>query len=76
MLGGFTARPREWRVRGWPSEAKTDKRDAMSSPTPAGPDANKCTCSDELLDRLRVFNGFDIDLAANQTRLTTGAAMR
>jgi hypothetical protein len=26
--------------------------------------------SDELLARLRVLNGFDIDLAADQTRLT------
>lgn len=57
----------------YPGEAKTDKRDAYVIADTAR------TCrrqvhwldagSDELLAQLRVLNGFDIDLAADQTRL-------
>jgi hypothetical protein len=58
----------------YPGEAKTDKRDAFII---AGTGRTRRTqvqwldaTSDELLERLRVLNGFDIDLAADQTRLT------
>ena len=56
----------------YPGEAKTDKRDAYVIADTARTrrqvhwlDAG----SDELLAQLRVLNGFDIDLAADQTRL-------
>ena len=43
-------------------------------PTPAAPGATRCTGSDagddELLDQLRVLNGYDADLAADATRLS------
>ena len=58
----------------YPGEAKTDKRDAFII-TDTGRTRRKQVqwldaASDELLERLRVLNGFDIDLAADQTRLT------
>jgi transposase len=58
----------------YPGEAKTDKRDAFII-ADTGRTRRKQVHwldvgSDELLDRLRVLNGFDIDLAADQTRLT------
>ena len=58
----------------YPGEAKTDKRDA-SIIADTGRTRRKQVHwldvgSDELLERLRVLNGFDIDLAADQTRLT------
>ncbi len=58
----------------YPGEAKTDKRDAFVI-ADTGRTRRKQVHwldagSDELLDRLRVLNGFDIDLAADQTRLT------
>jgi transposase len=57
----------------YPGEAKTDKRDAYLI-ADTGRTRRKQVHwldagSDELLDRLRVLNGFDIDLAADQTRL-------
>jgi transposase len=57
----------------YPGEAKTDKRDAYII-ADTGRTRRKQVHwldvgSDELLDRLRVLNGFDIDLAADQTRL-------
>jgi Transposase len=57
----------------YPGEAKTDKRDAFII-ADTGRTRRKQVHwlgvgSDELLDRLRVLNGFDIDLAADQTRL-------
>ena len=58
----------------YPGEAKTDKRDAFII---AGTGRTRRkqvqwldAASDELLERLRALNGFDIDLAADQTRLT------
>jgi transposase len=58
----------------YPGEAKTDKRDAFII-ADTGRTRRKQVHwldagSDELLDRLRVLNGFDVDLAADQTRLT------
>jgi transposase len=57
----------------YPGEAKTDKRDAYII-ADTGRTRRKQVHwldvgSDELLERLRVLNGFDIDLAADQTRL-------
>jgi transposase len=57
----------------YPGEAKTDKRDAYII-ADTGRTRRKQVHwldagSDDLLDRLRVLNGFDIDLAADQTRL-------
>jgi hypothetical protein len=57
----------------YPGEAKTDRRDAFVI-ADTGRTRRKQVHwldvgSDELLDRLRVLNGFDIDLAADQTRL-------
>jgi transposase len=57
----------------YPGEAKTDKRDAFII-ADTGRSRRKQVHwldadSDELLERLRVLNGFDIDLAADQTRL-------
>jgi transposase len=58
----------------YPGEAKTDKRDAFII-ADTGRTRRKQVHwldvgSDELLERLRVLNGFDIDLAADQTRLS------
>jgi transposase len=58
----------------YPGEAKTDKRDAFII-ADTGRTRRKQVHwldagSDELLERLRVLNGFDIDLATDQTRLT------
>ena len=58
----------------YPGEAKTDKRDAFVI-ADTGRTRRKQVHwldagSDELLERLRVLNGFDIDLAADQTRLS------
>ena len=58
----------------YPGEAKTDRRDAYVI-ADTGRTRRKQVHwldagSDELLDTLRVLNGFDIDLAADQTRLT------
>lgn len=58
----------------YPGEAKTDKRDAFVI-ADTGRTRRKQVHwldvgSDELLERLRVLNGFDIDLAADQARLT------
>jgi transposase len=57
----------------YPGEAKTDKRDVFII-ADTGRTRRKQVHwldvgSDELLERLRVLNGFDIDLAADQTRL-------
>jgi transposase len=57
----------------YPGEAKTDKRDAYII-ADTGRTRRKQVHwldagSDDLLSRLRVLNGFDIDLAADQTRL-------
>jgi transposase len=57
----------------YPGEAKTDKRDAFII-ADTGRTRRKQVHwldagSDELLGQLRVLNGFDIDLAADQTRL-------
>ncbi|MDA8287774.1 MAG: IS110 family transposase [Actinomycetota bacterium] len=58
----------------YPGEAKTDKRDAFVIADTARTRRKQVhwldVGSDELLERLRVLNGFDIDLAADQTRLT------
>ncbi len=58
----------------YPGEAKTDRRDAYVLADTARTRRRQVhwldTSSDELLARLRVLNGFDIDLAADQTRLT------
>jgi transposase len=58
----------------YPGEAKTDRRDAYVIADTA---RTRCwqvhwldTGSDALLEQLRVLNGFDIDLAADLTRLT------
>jgi len=58
----------------YPGEAKTDKRDAFVI-ADTGRTRRKQVHwldagSDELLEQLRVLNGFDIDLAADQTRLS------
>src|SRR5215212_3498140 len=58
----------------YPGEAKTDRRDAFVLADTARMRRRQVhwldTASDELLDQLRVLNGFDIDLAADLTRLT------
>ena len=58
----------------YPGEAKTDRRDAFviadTARTRRGQIHWLDTCSDELLEQLRVLNGFDVDLAADLTRLT------
>jgi transposase len=57
----------------YPGEAKTDRRDAFVIADTGRTRRNQVhwldVGSDELLERLRVLNGFDIDLAADQTRL-------
>jgi transposase len=57
----------------YPGEAKTDRRDAYVI-ADTGRTRRKQVHwldagSDDLLDQLRVLNGFDVDLAADQTRL-------
>jgi transposase len=56
----------------YPGEAKTDRIDAFVIADTARTRRTKVhwldTRSDELLDQLRVLNGFDIDLAADLTR--------
>ncbi len=58
----------------YPGEAKTDRRDAYVIADTARTRRKQVHWldaeSDDLLERLRVLNGFDIDLAADQTRLT------
>lgn len=58
----------------YPGEAKTDPRDAFVIADTARSRRRSVhwldTGSDELLEQLRVLNGFDIDLAADLTRLT------
>lgn len=58
----------------YPGEAKTDKRDAYVIADTGRTRRHQVHWldlgSDELLERLRVLNGFDIDLAADQMRLT------
>jgi transposase len=58
----------------YPGEAKTDRRDAFVIADTARIRRRQVhwldTGSDELLDQLRVLNGYDIDLAADLTRLT------
>jgi transposase len=58
----------------YPGEAKTDRRDAFVLADTARIRRRQVhwldTHSDELLAQLRVLNGFDIDLAADLTRLT------
>lgn len=57
----------------YPGEAKTDRRDAFVIADTARTRRRSVhwldTGSDELLDQLRVLNGFDVDLAADLTRL-------
>jgi transposase len=57
----------------YPGEAKTDRRDAYviadTGRTRRRQVHRLDAGSDELLERLRVLNGFDIDLGADQTRL-------
>lgn len=56
----------------YPGEAKTDRIDAFVIADTARTRRTKVhwldTASDDLLDQLRVLNGFDIDLAADVTR--------
>jgi transposase len=58
----------------YPGEAKTDRRDAFVLADTGRTRRRQVhwldTGSDELLDALRVLNGFDIDLAADVVRLT------
>jgi transposase len=58
----------------YPGEAKTDRRDAYVIADTARTRRRQVhwldAGSDELLAQLRVLNGFDIDLAADLTRLT------
>ncbi|MEO2108832.1 MAG: IS110 family transposase [Actinomycetota bacterium] len=58
----------------YPGEAKTDRRDAHVIADTARTRRGRIhwldTQSDELLDQLRVLNGFDIDLAADVVRLS------
>jgi len=58
----------------YPGEAKTDKRDAFVIADTGRTRRRQVhwldAGSDDLLDQLRVRNGFDIDLAADQTRVT------
>lgn len=57
----------------YPGEAKTDRRDAFVIADTARSRRRQVhwldTGNDELLQQLRVLNGFDIDLAADVTRL-------
>lgn len=57
----------------YPGEAKTDRRDAFVIADTGRTRRSQVhwldTTSDDLLDQLRVLNGFDIDLAADVTRL-------
>lgn len=57
----------------YPGEAKTDRRDAFVIADTARTSRRQVhwldTASDELLERLGVLNGFDIDLAADTVRL-------
>ncbi len=61
----------------YPGEAKTDRRDAFVLADTARMRRRQVhwldTANDELLARLRVLNGYDIDLAADLTRLTNRA---
>jgi transposase len=61
----------------YPGKAKTDKRDACVIADTARTRRRQVywldAGSDELLTQLRVLNGFDIDLAADQTRLANQA---
>ena len=58
----------------YPGEAKTDRRDAYIIADTARTRRKQVhwldASSDELLAQLRVLNGFDTDLAADQTRVT------
>lgn len=58
----------------YPGEAKTDRRDAFVIADTARMRRRKVhwldVGNDELLDQLRVLNGFDVDLAADVVRLT------
>lgn len=58
----------------YPGEAKTDRRDAFVIADTARTRRRQVhwldTSSDEGLEQLRVLNGFDVDLAADLTRLT------
>jgi transposase len=58
----------------YPGEAKTDRRDAYILAGTARTRRKQVhwldASSDELLAQLRVLNGFDTDLAADQTRVT------
>ena len=58
----------------YPGEAKTDRRDAFVIADTARLRRRQVhwldTTSDELLGQLRILNGFDIDLAADLTRLS------
>ena len=58
----------------YPGEVKTDRRDAYLIAATARTRRKQVHWldaeSEDLLERLRVLNGFDIDLAADQTRLT------
>lgn len=58
----------------YPGEAKTDRRDAFVIADTARLRRRQVhwldTGSDDLLEQLRVLNGFDVDLAADLTRLT------
>ena len=58
----------------YPGEAKTDRRDAFVLADTARMRRRQVhwldTGNDELLDQLRVLNGFDVDLAADLTRST------
>jgi transposase len=58
----------------YPGEAKTDRRDAFVLADTARMRRHQVqwldTGSDQLLEQLRVLNGFDVDLAADVTRLT------
>jgi transposase len=58
----------------YPGEAKTDRRDAFVIADTARMRRRQVhwldITSDELLDQLRVLNGFDVDLAADVVRLT------
>jgi transposase len=58
----------------YPGEAKTDRRDAFVLADTARMRRRQVhwleVGNDELLDQLRVLNGFDIDLAADVVRLT------
>jgi len=57
----------------YPGEAKTDRRDAFVIADTARLRRRQVhwldTGSDDLLEQLRVLNGYDVDLAADQTRL-------